>query len=263
MSGNDTEILTARRQMAKNKLAFDALTESGEPGSTQEAFEAIGDDGSLRHSSREDDNYYLTDPVERRNFAMFLVHLHEITRKLGRKVLVAGCGEGLEVELLAQLGYNITAFDYAPNMVRTTRKRLENANLSASLDVGDATDLDLSKYPDDFTAVMFAQVAAFIPPVEGDRLLAKAIADLASRTPEGIIYLSTTYYEEPAHTRVIAKEGDEPREATYYARATEDYVRMLGESGLTVVYKDHFDAGPGDYKNQYFIAARNPSDFEQ
>ncbi len=241
-----SDTLAAQAEMASSKFVFDALTADGQQGQMEE---------------QGGGNYYLTDPVESRNFKVFIDKVDELAPQIGKKVLVAGCGDGLETELLVQHGFEVDAFDYSANMVKVTRQRLTAVAYeeAASVDVGDVTDLDLSRYRTNYAGVMFAQVAQFIPPVEGDQLFVKAINDLTSRTPEGVFFMSTTQYKDPRFVRPWVISDEVFGETIYHAREAEKITGMIKNSGMSVVHHEHFDAGdtpPDDYKNDYFVAVR-------
>jgi SAM-dependent methyltransferase len=49
------------------------------------------------------------------------------------RILVPGCGNGHEVAVLAQRGFEVTAVDYAPAAIASTRERLARTNVEATL----------------------------------------------------------------------------------------------------------------------------------
>jgi SAM-dependent methyltransferase len=204
-------------------------------------------------------NYYLTDPPEQRNFEIFLQRLLVASKKIGRKVLIAGCGDGLESEILALRDYELTVLDYAPAMLEDTKDRLERIGKTAIFEVADVTDLDLTRYTADYAGVTIAQVAQFIPPVKNDALLSKAINDLSSLTPEGVFYLTTTQYDNPKFEREWTPAGQSAGTTPYYSRPAESIAQMIEATGMKIVHHEHFDAGdtpPDNYKNDYFVAER-------
>lgn len=54
------------------------------------------------------------------------------------RILVPGCGSGYEVAALAKAGFEVTALDYASEAIARTRKRLEDADVEATLVEADA-----------------------------------------------------------------------------------------------------------------------------
>jgi methyl halide transferase len=54
------------------------------------------------------------------------------------RIVVPGCGSGHEVVVLARLGFDVTALDYAPAAIALTRDRLERANARATVVQADA-----------------------------------------------------------------------------------------------------------------------------
>jgi len=70
------------------------------------------------------------------------------------KLLDIGCGGGRTTIPLAKLGYNVTAFDITPAMVKLTKENAQKFNIKAKIEVGDATKI---KYPSDsFDCVLFS-----------------------------------------------------------------------------------------------------------
>lgn len=59
----------------------------------------------------------------------------------GSKVLILGCGAGRTVIPLVKMGFQVTALDVAPNMIKETQDKLLKYDLFAKAVVGDAADL--------------------------------------------------------------------------------------------------------------------------
>ena len=57
--------------------------------------------------------------------------------RLGPKLAVPGCGSGHDVATLAGAGFSVTALDYAPAAVATTRERLSALGLQADVQLAD------------------------------------------------------------------------------------------------------------------------------
>jgi len=72
----------------------------------------------------------------------------------GGKVLILGCGAGRTVIPLVKMGYRVTAFDIASNMIAETRAKLLKYGLSAETVIGDAADLS-QFYDREFDYVFF------------------------------------------------------------------------------------------------------------
>jgi SAM-dependent methyltransferase len=221
-------------------------------------FEALAKNaGSGQAADQGMGNYYYTDPVESRNLDRFIKLLNEQAPSLGRKVLVAACGDGLETEVLIRSGFDVVATDFSPNMVTATKRHLAEHELRApSVYAADITNLDTFVKPHDFAGVSLAQAAQFI---EDDKLPA-VINNLASLTPEGLVFLSTTQYPDPEFVRTWAPNGEVVGSTVYRGRPLKRYVELCRQAGLAVVHSEFFDAGdtpPDDYKNIYIIAARD------
>lgn len=104
-------------------------------------------------------------------------------------ILILGCGAGRTVIPLAQKGFQITALDIVPEMVAACRKNLENYSLSATVVVGDSSNLSPS-FSKSFDYV-FAPFHSFdyIAPIE-HRYQAIAAAREALK-PNGVFVFNT------------------------------------------------------------------------
>jgi SAM-dependent methyltransferase len=222
---------------------------------TLDVFERLAEGGRFGQAEEQGGNYYADDPVERRNLEAFIVqtatqHIFTTPTRPQLRFLVSGCGDGLETEILADRGFDVTAYDYSPNMVAATRRRLNEAGLTARLVVTDAVAPDLGNCRQ-FTGVMFAQVAQFLT----DDQIPTAIANAAALARR-VLYIATTQYDDPTHRRRWVLDGEDCGETIYHGRPADTYIGLMTDNGFVVVHRDHFDAGPGDYKNDYLIGVR-------
>ncbi len=53
------------------------------------------------------------------------------------RVLIPGCGNGYEVQTLAEMGFEVTAIDIAPTAIQNLQAALDKVNLKATLIEGD------------------------------------------------------------------------------------------------------------------------------
>lgn len=205
-------------------------------------------------------NYYVDDPVESYNFRAFVKLVGDVAAETGnRRVLVAACGDGLESELLARAGFDVTAFDLAASGAEQTRLRLERQGLFVRTLTDDLTHLQLHQYPDAFAGVMFAQAACFLPHTPGEWLLAKAVTDLASLADiEAAFYYSTTMYPPDPYPRVWRDGDTELGTTLLYRHPAVDVAAVLQASGWRPCHRDAYMSGPGpnDYANEYLLARR-------
>ena len=58
------------------------------------------------------------------------------------RALDLGCGTGTNVLTLAQHGWQVTGIDFAPKAISIARRKIQSANITANLYVGDVTRLD-------------------------------------------------------------------------------------------------------------------------
>ncbi|HEY0158103.1 MAG TPA: class I SAM-dependent methyltransferase [Thermoanaerobaculia bacterium] len=78
----------------------------------------------------------------------------------GERVLIVGCGTGLDLELLPR-GAQVTAVDLTPAMVEKTRSRAEALGMTIDARVMDAAKLD---FPDaSFDCVLLHLILAVVP----------------------------------------------------------------------------------------------------
>jgi phosphatidylethanolamine/phosphatidyl-N-methylethanolamine N-methyltransferase len=78
----------------------------------------------------------------------------------GERVLIVGCGTGLDLELLPR-GAQVTAIDLTPAMVEKTRDRAASLGMNVEARVMDAAKLD---FPDaSFDAVLLHLILAVVP----------------------------------------------------------------------------------------------------
>ena len=70
----------------------------------------------------------------------------------GKTVLDFGCGTGENIVPLAERGARVIGMDISPDLIALARKRLNDANLEARLEVGSAYDTGL---PDESVDVIF------------------------------------------------------------------------------------------------------------
>ncbi|WP_018256467.1 class I SAM-dependent methyltransferase [Halomicrobium katesii] len=58
-----------------------------------------------------------------------------------KRILDVGCGTGVISLLLAELGHDVTGVDFAPEMLEQARTKVEQSELSAAFEHGDAENL--------------------------------------------------------------------------------------------------------------------------
>lgn len=78
----------------------------------------------------------------------------------GERVLIVGCGTGLDLELLPR-GARITAIDLTPAMVEKTRARAESLGMNVGARVMDAAKLDFDDAA--FDVVILHLILAVVP----------------------------------------------------------------------------------------------------
>lgn len=87
-------------------------------------------DGAATDYGRTNDENPLLTAMRRRTLACLTRHL-----TAGDHVLDLGCGPGADAEVLAGLGYDVTAIDWSPAMVEQARQRVRRADLARRVHV--------------------------------------------------------------------------------------------------------------------------------
>lgn len=145
----------------------------------------------------------------------------------GERILVCGCGTGLDLPLLP-LGIAIDAVDLSPRMVQ--QARLKSAGLNIHLQTMDAQNL---KFPDAaFDVVILHLIVAIVP--DPLRALHEAVRVLK---PGGRIALFDKYFDGPGQPRLIRRILN----PIWRAIATDINTRTLElarEAGLRVVHEE-------------------------
>ena len=219
---------------------------------TQSVFDQLAGNGRRGQMKKEGETDAESHEVENKNIHLFVDRARDIANKTGNKrILVAGCGDGFETELLSKMGFDVTAFDFSPNMVETTKRLVPDAHVQ----VADVTKIENSDIKGPFGGVIYGHVAQFI---EDDKLVKKSISNLSALSPDGVMLLSTTYYDEPAHMEEWKVNGESIGATIYYAKKPEFLEASLQENGFSRIHRDHFDAGAGKHKNDYFLAEKTP-----
>ncbi|WP_440769685.1 class I SAM-dependent methyltransferase [Natronorubrum sp. DTA28] len=92
-----------------------------------------------RADSFDDDSQHGIHSEEQRE--AWLSVLRPWTGDTPQQVLDVGCGTGVISLLLAELGHDVTGVDFAPEMLEQARAKVEQSELSAEFQHGDAENL--------------------------------------------------------------------------------------------------------------------------
>ena len=108
----------------------------------------------------------------------------------GREALVVGCGYGADAELLAQLGFRTTGFDFAPTAIAAARRK----HPSSRVDYLVADVLDLPRaWEGRFDLVVESLTVQSMPPGQ-HAVAARSIA--ATVAPDGTLLVLATARDE-------------------------------------------------------------------
>ena len=107
----------------------------------------------------------------------------------GKKLLELGCGTGLFLEILWQLGFDVTGLDKSPEMVMAGRKRFGNR---AELHLGDASDTPFEE--NEFDYVFLWSVLEFSSQPEA--ILAEAARVAEKGIIVGFLNRASLYYRK-------------------------------------------------------------------
>jgi ubiquinone/menaquinone biosynthesis C-methylase UbiE len=105
----------------------------------------------LKPTQRAQIDRYLNPPADTPYGLEYAFHLLGDVR--GKTVLDLGCGTGENVVLLLEHGAHVIGMDISPDLIAIAQKRLNDANLKASLAVGDAYQTGL---PDESVDAIFS-----------------------------------------------------------------------------------------------------------
>ena len=105
----------------------------------------------LKPTQRAQIDRYLNPPADTPYGLEYAFHLLGDVR--GKTVLDLGCGTGENIVLLLERGAQVIGMDISPDLIAIAQKRLNDANLTASLAVGDAYQTGL---PDESVDAIFS-----------------------------------------------------------------------------------------------------------
>lgn len=125
----------------------------------------------------------------------------------GGSVLCVADGEGRNSVWLAEQGFQVTAFDFAPNAVAKAKRLAQQRKVSVSHEMGDAYTWPWTIKRYDAIVAVFIQ---FLPPDERD----KVFAQIQSAVTPGGLFLLEGYRPE----QVDYRTGGPPRRDHMYTR---------------------------------------------
>jgi 2-polyprenyl-3-methyl-5-hydroxy-6-metoxy-1,4-benzoquinol methylase len=126
----------------------------------------------------------------------------------GGSVLCVADGEGRNSVWLAAQGFQVTAFDFAPNAVAKARRLAQSRNVSVDQKLSDAYTWPWTSKQYDALVAVFIQ---FLPPERRDEVF----AGMKSAVAPGGLFLLEGYRPE----QVDYKTGGPPRREHMYTRA--------------------------------------------
>ena len=133
----------------------------------------------------------------------------------GSHLLDLGCGPGTDEEALAREGYQVTAIDWSPAMVREARERITRAGLESRVDV---RQLGIHEV-DQLAAHAFDAVCSNFGPLNCVPDLAAVARGLATRLrPNGVMVASVIGRICPWEVALFLSRGDWPRVRIRFAR---------------------------------------------
>jgi len=153
--------------------------------------------------------------------------------KTGKEVLDVGCGVGLGTELLSKYGFNVTAIDISPKMVKYSRKRNPNSKIIEG-------DFFTHRFNKKFDAIFSMAFIHLFPKKDAEKILQKMFRLLKRR---GVFYSGTTLSKR-------SKEGWEiKRDSFFPGNERKRYRKHWTEKELfSSLIKSEFS-----YVDKYFI----------
>lgn len=144
----------------------------------------------------------------------------------GRSLLDAGCGVGRFTAEFVQLGFHVSAVDFAANAVETARRRLGERSRQIAWHVS-----PLDRFAPGRTYELVVCIDVLFHIVD-DRLFEKAVANLASLTTAGGYLVIQDHLIPEAEVA-----AEQPTGSSHVRwRSLERYLRVLGDEWLL---KDH------------------------
>lgn len=150
----------------------------------------------------------------------------------GQKILDVACGNGLTSRKLADLGAEVTAFDFSANLIELARQRLSDYASQIIYQVLDATDeaalLALPSAP--FDAALSNMALFDMPEIEP---LLRALSKLLK--PGGCFVFSITHpaFNNPSSKHIV-EEWDEGEIKIQYAIKTSRYLTRFQSAGVAL-----------------------------
>ena len=157
--------------------------------------------------------------------AFLRAHAHRL--QAGGSVLCVADGEGRNSVWLAEQGFRVTAFDFAPNAVAKAKRLARARKVSLSHELGDAYSWPWTAKRYDALVAVFIQ---FIPPDERNRVF----EGMKSAVAPGGLFLLEGYRPE----QVDNGTGGPPRREHMYTR---DWLESTF-SGWEILVLESYDA---------------------
>lgn len=152
----------------------------------------------------------------------------------GERVLIVGCGTGLDLEYLPE-DVDVIAVDLTPAMIDQTEARSERLDREVDARVADARDLDLAD--DSVDAVLLHLVLSVVPEPE-------AVLDEAARVlgPDGRVSIYDKFV--PAdETPSLGRRAVNPAARALFADLNRSLEPMLESAGLVADERETFLGG--------------------
>lgn len=156
----------------------------------------------------------------------------------GKAALVTGCGLGDDAELLASIGYQVTAFDISPTAIAWCQQRFPESTVKYQ--VGDLFNLD-SNWQHKFDFVFECRNIQALP-LDVRSQVIKSIAPLVAK--DGTLLVVTRH-----------RDNNTVPEGPPWALSDDELSQFI-ESGLTEVRCDRFWEGEQIKVEQYRIEYR-------
>lgn len=172
--------------------------------------------------------------------AQIVAAVRELLPPSGR-VLDVGCGYGRIAIPLAELGYDVTGLDIAPNLLRAARREAARRRLAIRLDQGSMTELPYP--PASFDAVLCLWTAFHELLEEAEQVAALREMRRALR-PGGVGVIDGPTFEPPTAAAIasgarsgsglrIAAEIIAGRRIETYAHDDDSFIRVADAAGIT------------------------------
>lgn len=164
------------------------------------------------------------DPIHKKLIEKFATKIE------GKRLLDLGCGPGLDAQLFAELGFEVTGLDYSKQMIEQANELTQDSK-NIEFIVGDMTKLETYCKPNTFDAIWASASLLHIPRKDVGKVL-QGISNILVQN--GRVFISL---KGGSGTQVVKEEGYldgviVEREYTFWEK--EDFAQLAKKYNLSL-----------------------------